>query len=116
MFNQDIYNEFKAEIEKLVGKPGLIHLQNDVDYRVIVQQYTGFEVTEHYDDESDPMIFKVSFINEAGREDALEIWDTAITALDFEQPDAGEEGMGAELQFSFAAVKDESNAVEFYRI
>ncbi|WP_053375562.1 hypothetical protein [Paenibacillus sp. FJAT-27812] len=114
MFNNDIHNQFAEAIKSLIGKPGIVHLQNDVDFKIIVQQFTAFEVSEHYDDERDPMIFKVSFLNEHGREDAIEIWDSAIVDLDFTVPEVTEEWVTPGLQFTFAILKDESNAIEFY--
>ncbi|WP_424765929.1 hypothetical protein [Paenibacillus sp. sgz302251] len=114
MYNNETHNIFAAEINKLLGKSGIIHLQNDVDYRLIVQQFTGFEVSEFYDDEREPMIFKLLFLNEAGREDAIEVWDSAIEDIDLSQPETIEDWMTEGLSFVFAAVKDESTAIEFY--
>lgn len=113
-FSNETFNRFAEEINKLKDRPGLIHLQNDVDYRIVVSRFTGFEVTEYYDDESDPMIFSISFINESGREDAIEVWDSAVLELDFSLPEVQEEWVPEGLQFCFAALKDESNAIEFY--
>ncbi|CAM3956814.1 hypothetical protein L1N85_00150 [Paenibacillus alkaliterrae] len=114
MYNNEIHNHFAVEVMKLIGKQGLIHLQNDTDYKLVVQRFTGFEAAEFYDDEKDPMIFKISFINESGREDAIEIWDSAIEKLDFTQPEVEEEWVTDGLRFMFAALKDDSNAIEFY--
>ncbi|WP_169083225.1 hypothetical protein [Paenibacillus sp. PL91] len=114
MFNNDIHNQFAKAVQHLIGKSGIVHLQNDVDYKIVVQQFTGFEVSEHYDDERDPMIFKLSFLNVLGREDSIEIWDSAIVDLDFTVPEVVEEWVTPGLQFIFAILKDESNAIEFY--
>jgi hypothetical protein len=114
MFNNDIHNQFAEAVQQLIGKSGIIHLQNDVDYKLVVQQFTGFEVSEHYDDERDPMIFKLSFLNELGKEDSIEIWDSAIVDLDFTVPEVAEEWVAPGLQFIFAVLKDESNAIEFF--
>lgn len=113
-FQNDTLNRFSEEIHKLIGKSGLIHLQNDADYKLVVSRFTGFEVSEYYDDEADPMIFKISFVNESGREDAIEVWDSAVLELDFTVPEVQEEWVSEGLHFCFAALKDESNAIEFY--
>ncbi|WP_141505867.1 hypothetical protein [Paenibacillus luteus] len=114
MFNLEVHNQFAAAVQQLIGKSGVIHLQNDVDYKISVQQFTGIEVTEHYDNEKDPMIFQLSFLNGLGQEDTLEIWDSAILELDHTQPEVAEEWVPQGLAFAFAVLKDESNAVEFY--
>jgi hypothetical protein len=113
-YYNETLNQFAEELRKLEGKAGIIHLQNDVDYKLKVGRFTGIEATEFYEDERDPMIFTISFINEAGHEDAIEIWDSAIVNLDFTQPDVEEEWMTEGLKFGFAALKDESTAIEFY--
>jgi hypothetical protein len=114
MFTIEAHNQFAAAVQQLIGKSGVIHLQNDVDYKISVREFTGIEVTEYYDSENDPMIFKISFLNEQGREDALEIWDSAILELDHTQPEVTEEWVPQELKFAFAVLKDESNAIDFY--
>lgn len=116
LYKNEIHNQLTSEMNKLMGHSGLIRLQNDVDYRIAVQKFTSFEATEFYDDESDPMIFKLSFINEAGNEDAIEIWDSAIVDLDLTQPEVMEEWAMDGLNLIVAAVKDESNAIEFYAL
>ncbi|MBD2870083.1 hypothetical protein [Paenibacillus arenilitoris] len=114
MYTQEVFNVFKDEVGKLIGRSGLIHLQNDVDYKLIVRRYTGFSVADHYDDETDPMIFRINFLNGEGSEDAIEIWDSAISAITFEHPDAAEAADSFGLRFAFSAVKDDSNAIDFY--
>ncbi|NIK75794.1 hypothetical protein FHS15_000894 [Paenibacillus castaneae] len=116
LYNNEMHNQFAAVMNKLIGQKGLIRLQNDVDYKIAVKQFTGFEVSEFYDDETDPMIFKLSFINGSGQEDAIEIWDSAIVDLDFTQPEVAEEWAEDGLKLVMAAVKDESNAIEFYTL
>ncbi len=113
-YYNETFNQLAVEIGKLEGKSGIIHLQNDVDYKLKVSRFAGLQATEFYEDERDPMIFRISFINEAGHEDYIEIWDSAIASLDYTQPDVEEEWMSEGLTFRFAALKDESTAIEFY--